>query len=253
MAAYIFEERRLKTVIEDVQRDDEATISLLGSGRYTVMRTMGVTNVVSLDLHAQRLQIDKAELKMYLRTVYGAADWTHEQRIVVGRSEAGRVLVKHKDMPTRDTCGTKVKLVYGSRGRASEKRIEWIRERKQFKEEGFEETVLVNEATGEILEGLSSNFYGIRGGAIYTARPDRVLGGTIASILQRRLPVKYGLTIGMPVDAAFITSTSRLIMPITELHYPDGRVVMLCHHDLIRIVQQHVYTKLEQESESFLI
>ncbi len=80
--------------------------------------------------------------------------------------------------------------------------------------EGVEEGLLVAE-DGALLEGLSSNFFGVRGGALHTA-DERVLAGVTRSLVlvvsERRLPVRRTAIrqdeLGL-VDKAFITSVSR--------------------------------------------
>lgn len=82
---------------------------------------------------------------------------------------------------------------------------------------------------GRLLEGLSSNFFGVQGGTIYTA-DEGVLSGitrqlVLEEIRQRGLPICYD---GLPVDQissldeAFITSASRAVLPVVEI---DGQPV----------------------------
>ncbi len=83
---------------------------------------------------------------------------------------------------------------------------------------------LLVDADGNILEGTSSNFYGIRGGALYTAGQG-VLEGITRSImldLARELPMAVHTT---PVkvaaieqlDEAAISSSSRGLLPVVQI------------------------------------
>ncbi len=94
--------------------------------------------------------------------------------------------------------------------------------RKQEKNE-FDEILMYNPG-GDMLEGLSSNFFGIIGDTIYTAE-EGVLSGTtrdfilhIANDLKMKVkftPIKKEAVADL--DEAFISSTSRAILPIRSI------------------------------------
>jgi len=93
---------------------------------------------------------------------------------------------------------------------------------------GINEVLMVGEK-GEVLEGLSSNFFGIRSGVIYTAE-EGVLSGITRSMvlevvgelgLELRLEPVAASDLGS-IDEAFITSASRAVLPVTEI---DGKQV----------------------------
>jgi branched-chain amino acid aminotransferase len=79
-------------------------------------------------------------------------------------------------------------------------------------------------AEGKILEGLSSNFFAIKDGVIWTAEEGVLLGVTRSIILEeiRRENIPMHLW-GMPlndislIEEAFITSSSRGILPIIQI------------------------------------
>ena len=86
--------------------------------------------------------------------------------------------------------------------------------------------ILMVDDKGNLLEGLSSNFYGVIGNTVYTAEEGVLSGTTRDFILQlaKELavpvvfePVKTGQI--KDLDEAFISSTSRSILPI---HTIDG-------------------------------
>ena len=94
---------------------------------------------------------------------------------------------------------------------------------RRIKGNEYEEILMVDEKK-EILEGLSSNFYAISKGTLFTA-DEGVLSGT-----TRDFVLKLADRLGIPVvlrpasllelkyiDEAFITSTSRSILPIRSI------------------------------------
>eukprot|EP01094_Clydonella_sp_ATCC50884_P013053 TRINITY_DN23324_c0_g1_i1.p1 TRINITY_DN23324_c0_g1~~TRINITY_DN23324_c0_g1_i1.p1 ORF type:complete len:213 (+),score=43.56 TRINITY_DN23324_c0_g1_i1:140-778(+) len=113
------------------------------------------------------------------------------------------------------------------------KSIEWMRERGALKEKmarGTAEVLLKNE-NGEIAEGLSSNFFAFARGELQTAPDDLVLPGTISKLVfeiceKNRFTVAHRMPSVEDMDswdAAFLTSTSRLILPIDEVRdYTDS-------------------------------
>jgi branched-subunit amino acid aminotransferase/4-amino-4-deoxychorismate lyase len=87
---------------------------------------------------------------------------------------------------------------------------------------------------GQILEGMTSNFFHVRDGVLYTAQRDILLGVTRRTVIRvargRGVEVRYKplkLEQLSAVDEAFITSSSRGIVPvikIDEVKVGQGRV-----------------------------
>jgi branched-chain amino acid aminotransferase len=92
---------------------------------------------------------------------------------------------------------------------------------------GIEEGLLVAD-DGSILEGLSSNFFAVLDGALRTEE-ERVLAGItralVLEVAELRVPV-VGRAVGrddlLRVGEAFITSTSREVLPVVKI---DGEPV----------------------------
>jgi branched-chain amino acid aminotransferase len=89
--------------------------------------------------------------------------------------------------------------------------------------EGVHEALLVGEG-GQILEGLSSNFFAIRSSEIWTAKEEVLPGITRAIVLEEiqneRLPVEFQgfcVTNLSTLDEAFITSSSRSILSVNRI------------------------------------
>jgi len=85
------------------------------------------------------------------------------------------------------------------------------------------EALMVSER-GEILEGLSSNFYAVKDGTIYTAS-DHILNGITRSLVleeahQANIPVIFeGIQRNAisQIQEAFITSASRGVLPVVSI------------------------------------
>ncbi len=80
---------------------------------------------------------------------------------------------------------------------------------------------------GRILEGLTSNFYAVRQGALVTARRGILLGVTRRTVLRlargEGLKIEYRAPrLGEPFDEAFLTSSSRGVVPVVRI---DGKPV----------------------------
>jgi branched-chain amino acid aminotransferase len=90
---------------------------------------------------------------------------------------------------------------------------------------GIEEGLMVAE-DGVVLEGLSSNFFAVRGSRLFTEEARALLGVTRALVLEVAATVLPVELVGIPLDPAvtecFITSVSREVMPVVRV---DGRPV----------------------------
>ena len=100
-------------------------------------------------------------------------------------------------------------------------------ERKSILQSGIYEALMVRR--GRILEGLTSNFYAVRGGTIITARDGILLGVTRRYVLRLARSNGIGIDYRPPLveelaslDEAFITSSGRGVVPVTEI---DGKPV----------------------------
>ena len=97
---------------------------------------------------------------------------------------------------------------------------------------GVHEALIVN-GGGQILEGLSSNFFAVRKGELQVADDGALSGLTMKMVLEEadRLGIKHrarGVCISEvdEIDEAFITSASRSILPVTSIDYKpvgDGK------------------------------
>eukprot|EP01067_Filipodium_phascolosomae_P008059 Filipodium_phascolosomae@DN6775_c0_g1_i1.p1 len=133
-------------------------------------------------------------------------------------------LVSVQSIPEPPTTA-KIQLRLAVRHNPQVKSTQWARDRQileKMKSKDTEEIGLVSDA-GAVTEGLSSNFFVINNvGSLETASTEAVLPGTV-----RECVIKACERLGIPVKfsaprvseagswrSAFITSTSRLVMPV---------------------------------------
>lgn len=112
------------------------------------------------------------------------------------------------------------------------KSLEWMQKKSELEksmENKFEETLLVSGNGNEVYEGLSSNFFAVRNGNVYIAPEGTILLGTIMThVLEAceklNIPVirePPSLKYLHEWSSCFITSTSRLVLPIQRICFPD--------------------------------
>ncbi len=96
-------------------------------------------------------------------------------------------------------------------------------EKKLIRNSGLEESIITNNSR-ELLEGLTSNFFAVKNNAVWTAKTGILNGITRKLVLEEA--EKEGIEIiYKPVklddleelDEAFITSTSRGVMPVVKI------------------------------------
>ena len=222
-------------------------------GAYTTCRTVrGGTSVFELSFHLQRL-VDSLELMMtgedetldaltlkedVLWTIRDAvegyrerecdADEEREMKITVlvpYERPISRVYTHVTDLGSRKPAGVPVKVeIRGEpRKNAAAKDSDWVLERKKLgKSDDVNEIVL--EQGGLLYEGLSSNFFAMKDGVLYTAGEGILLGSVRESVLRMAEELDIPIVLEPPHvddmekwDAAFISSTSRMLLPIDVL------------------------------------
>lgn len=212
-------------------------------GAYTSFRTYNSFGVLRLTKHLDRLeetarlagyniQLDRDALKDTLVALLSVST-SGEKRIRVTidlERNIGRLYIAMEPLnvpaPEKYAKGIVCQTAEAHRENPKAKlssflaRAENIREQEK---DAFDE-ILMYTADGDMLEGLSSNFFGITGDTVYTAE-EGVLSGTTRDFI---LHLAEGLKIPVvfkPVkkdeiadlDEAFISSTSRGILPIRTI------------------------------------
>lgn len=227
----------------------DATTKLTPKGAYTTFRTYDHYGVLRLTRHFNRLEetsrlagfevsLDRAALKKVLVECidsFGAKE--QRVRITIDLSDnIGCLYIAVEKLHVPDEKyyleGIDAGMAEMHRDNPKAKLSNFLDRaasvRAQVK--GDYEEIIMFSPEGDMLEGLSSNFYGIMGGKLYTAE-EGVLSGTTRDFvlsIARELGVDVVLR---PVnlsqlgelEEAFITSTSRSILPIRTI---DGKALL---------------------------
>jgi branched-chain amino acid aminotransferase len=218
----------------------------LPSGVYTTLRTYHHKQTLAFERHIQRLEqsaalagsackLDAERLRAALRR--GLSEIPDEQevrpRLTLDLEQApGAIYIAAEGLqsPTPSDYSTGVKAITLELERRipGAKLTEFISQARQAREnlaEGVNEAILVDSG-GRMLEGLSSNFFAIKDGEIFTAG-ESVLPGITRSLA---LEVIDGLKIPIHLQAVcidqlsslqetFITSSSRGVLSVVEIDH----------------------------------
>lgn len=203
----------------------------LPEGYYTTFRTYdSCTRVIGLTAHFNRLpNVDASLLRRNLRLLLEPYR-PGEARVRLMETKQGRFYISMEPLklppPEVYEKGVCVETVTLLRMNPREKSTAFIgaseAERKKIAREGIFEALLVK--NGRILEGLTSNFFYVMDGVLHTARHGILLGVTRAMVIRaargagvevRYKPLKLDQ---LPaVEEAFITSSSRGIVPVVQI------------------------------------
>ena len=220
----------------------------LPSGVYTTFRTYGKNKVISLSRHFERLsesaqlagqpvEIDIEHLrKIIQKIVLQRSDADLRIRLTVDLEQApGTVYITLEPLKTLSpelyVTGCKAKTYRLQRNNPKAKLTRHIAVARKIRAEytkDIQEIITIS-SDGAILEGLSSNFFAVKDGMLFTAG-EGILQGTVRNVVlelaaAEKIPVSFqSVQISdMPdVDEAFICSTSRAILPLVLL---DEQVV----------------------------
>ena len=241
-------------------------------GVYTVARTYPGLKVLLPDAHIERLKqsaklagigwrLDMTAVSGALRTMIEQSGFALARfRISVPADAPDTALLSaerfHEPDPAlrRDGVAAGV-AVDGARQDARAKTLGWMHQRQSLTQQQAVlpyETLLTDEA-GAVLEGMTSNFYAIHDGALYTAG-DGVLEGISRRIVLATAPDvlplhQQAVHVDMlpSLDEAFLTSSTRGIIPVVRIEgepIGDGTPGPLTRR-LIDAYEQYVQTHLE--------
>ena len=129
------------------------------------------------------------------------------------------------------TAPIKIQIRGAPRENAAAKDSEWVRERRIYEDQkpaDVNEVVLVDSEKGGVMEGLSSNFFALVDGTLKTAGEGILMGSVREAVLRvasrEGIPVVLDPPTVGELDAwqgAFISSTSRLLLPVDEVQAPE--------------------------------
>ena len=207
------------------------------SGYYSTFRTFdGRTRVLGLTAHLRRLyepvpspEVSEAFLRRQLLALLEAYR-PDEARVRLIMTKHGQVYIAiepRRPLPREIyETGVGVETTEIRRETPRLKSTSFITasdsERKHIAQEGIFEALLVK--NGNILEGMTSNFFYVKENILYTAQYDILLGITRKTVIGvargRGVEVKFAplkLDQLATVDEAFITSSSRGIVPVVNI------------------------------------
>ena len=222
----------------------------LPEGAYTTMRTVGGTGILRWRQHLDRLEettallgapqrLERDALQQMLCELLQELPWAGSSesrvRLTVTTDGAGRLWlsVEALTMPSeaeyRDGVAVLTRPLQRDNARAKNSAFIAQSEALRALREGPIHEVLMVGAAGTILEGIDSNFFAVVAGRLYTA-DEGVLAGVTREMVLQEAHVDAGPVVlaALPLAAlptiseAFISSTSRAILPVTEI---DGRAV----------------------------
>ncbi len=221
----------------------------LNLGVYTTLCTFEHNKFLYLDAHLERLQksvhlkgwdypLDRPLIRQILHQVCTAYPQENSRVRLDVLAEpppgsSSRLTVSLSPFPPYPpefyTKGVEVGIVENlHRDHPLIKDARFVLQRRPFQSDEYHEQLLVDE-NGRILEGMTSNFFGVRDGVLYTAR-EGVLEG-----VARRIVLQQAEALGIPIrfepvhvdevpllDEAALSSASRALVPIVKI---EGQVV----------------------------
>jgi branched-chain amino acid aminotransferase len=212
----------------------------LPNGAYTTLRTYDTDRIIGLSAHLQRLiessallqrpyPIDPVGIRSALRDVIAREDQAALRVRLTVPLDFDEIFISVEPFEVYPSDlyqhGVRCATTPLSRHTPLAKSTDFIapsRESKAAFEPEIHELLIVNRA-GEILEGISSNFYGVLDGMLRTAGQDVLEGITRQIVLQAAvavLPIEYRPLKLTEIDRAaeaFITSSSREVMPVIQI------------------------------------
>ncbi|KAL1926771.1 hypothetical protein VTP01DRAFT_5417 [Rhizomucor pusillus] len=165
----------------------------------------------------------------------------------------------------------KVEVEHKSRSMPVVKDSQWVRDRaplEQGKLKDVNEVLLIDDA-GRVYEGMSSNFFAVRvkedgSPVLVTAPLEHVLLGTVMKIVmavceQHRIPIEWTFPCIQDARAGkwegcFLTSTSRLLLPIETIYAKDGSAAIEFPHvsDTVEMLRQQVRKEISSRAYKIL-
>jgi len=221
--------------IKEIHFDDETSLDAISrqlpDGYYSTFRTYdNCTRVLGLSAHLRRLpNLDASSLRRQLIHLLESFH-SAEARVRVTLTFGGQLYVSMEPLklPPRKVYekGVYVETTETRRDTPRVKSTTFIGQsadkRKHIAKEGIFEALLVK--NGRILEGMTSNFFYVLDGLLFTARQDILLGVTRRTVIRaargRGVDMRYrSLKLDQlaALDEAFITSSSRGIVPVVQI------------------------------------
>ncbi len=211
-------------------------------GAYTTLRTFGARRLLRINEHFTRLEnsarlagfplaFDRVLVRRTIATLLPVAESVEARvRLLLAYAPPGEVFIGVEPLAVQDprkyedgvrcvTCS----LTRPNPRSKSSAFIAAARELRAGLPGGIEDAIMTG-FSGEMLEGLSSNFFGWRDGALWTAGGGMLEGITRAIVLEQALAAGWTVRLA-PVrcadlgalEEAFITSSTRGVMPVVTI------------------------------------
>ncbi|WPT13991.1 hypothetical protein PSENEW3_00000123 [Picochlorum sp. SENEW3] len=267
-----------------------AWLASMKRGAYTTARTVGGNCVFELSFHLQRI-IDSLEImEESLGAKAGFDDAAVEHGTALELKNVVMSSMREAVLEFSKTCSGELKItvlvvmeeglprvwthvtslgpqaahpikviIHGHpRDNAEAKDSEWVRERRSLEKtmpSDVNEIVLIGE-DGDLFEGLSSNFFVLQGGVLYTAGEGVLLGSVREAVLRSAERLDIPVVLKPPNvkdmgvwDAAFVSSTSRKLLHIDALTLRDDAGV-----ETTRVFDKAALAqRLEHETEKEIV
>jgi branched-chain amino acid aminotransferase len=214
-------------------------------GIYTLTNTYNTFQVLKLDSHLDRLEdsarreniplkLDRPVLRTALRQMIKEANFGDVRfRVTVSRDHPDQFILSAElfKPPAPEVYARGVRCITlpnSARHNPSAKTTGWMHDREHYPLPDGIYTGLLLDEHGTILEGVSSNFYAILHGELRTAGEGALPGiaqQIVFAIASDVIPLRKQAvtTSDLPfLDEAFITSSSRGIVPVVEI---DGGMI----------------------------
>lgn len=244
-------------------------------GIYDVTRTYPHGFVLSLDTNFDRMErsaqlagivikMDRSQVREAIRGLLSESGFdTARLRLTVPRHHPDRMIIILEplsnfiaDIDRLRSTGVSVATYRIDRHHPLAKTTAWVKQRNMARErlpDDIDEGIILNDE-GFLLEGFSSNFYAVMGGALWTAGSG-VLPGLAREVVLRVAPERLPIHLN-PVsihdldqlEEAMLTSSSRGVIPITRIdntQIRDGKPGVITM-DLIEAYDAWVYDHLEE-------
>jgi branched-chain amino acid aminotransferase len=239
--AYVLEAVEPELVVAKISKDQFSA--------YTTLRTFNKQYVYRLQEHFFRLEqsaqimgrnsaLDSNALRIALDTILKNCSPLPDYRVriyFIFNEPYGTLYIQVHDLipPTKEAYLSGVRCITRTMQRISPKAklTQFMAKADVVRSsipEGIHEVIMTND-DGDYLEGISSNFYGVINGKVYTAEHG-VLGGIVRGLVldllrQEEIPFELSCLNEKQIDdmqEAFITSSSRGILPVVEI---DGHII----------------------------
>lgn len=250
---------------------DEMTLNL-PQGFYSTFSTLAKgTRVMGLNAHLQRLFIPAGEqglvpavseqtLRLRLAEL-AKMHLPHETRfrVILTKNDGSVFVGLQPFIPLpRQVYDEGVKVITAEMARKTPRVKDTgfiTSSREQRKQVGAEVFEIIMSRNGKILEGMTSNFYGVKGGTIVTAQSGILLGVTRRAVLRiargEGMSIEYRAPlVNEKFSEAFLTSSSRGVVPIVSINgrpVGQGRVGKWA-----KLLSKAYHAYVEERSEEFI-